>query len=56
MEPQRDIKLEDVDLALPEFWMAPLEEREGAFLTLREQDPIHFTEESPRLPLPLPSS
>ena len=28
-------KLEDIDLSDLEFWMAPIEDREGAFLTLR---------------------
>ena len=45
MQPRRTWKLEEVDLSSPEFWIAPLEEREGGFATLREQDPIRFFEE-----------
>ncbi len=55
MEPRRTKTLEQIDLADPEFWMAPLEEREGAFATLREQDPIRFCQEfepPPDIPLP----
>jgi cytochrome P450 len=49
MQPRRTRKLEEIDLSLPEFWIAPVEEREGDFLTLREEDPIRFFEE-PELP------
>lgn len=42
MEPQRSLTLEQIDLSDTEFWVRPLAEREGAFLTLREQDPIRF--------------
>ncbi len=45
MKPIRTKSLEQIDLADPAFWMAPLEEREGAFATLREQDPIRFCQE-----------
>jgi cytochrome P450 len=49
------MKREDVDLSAPEFWVAPIEDREGAFLTLREEDPIPFCQEfepPPDFPLP----
>ena len=54
MEPRRRLSLEEIDLSSPEFWTAPLEEREGGFATLREQDPVRFFEE--RIPegVPLP--
>ena len=45
MEPQRSLTLEQIDLSDTEFWVRPLAEREGAFLTLREQDPIRFFKE-----------
>lgn len=45
MEPKQTLSLEDIDLSDMTFWTRPAEEREGAFLTLREQDPIRFFEE-----------
>ena len=45
MEPKRSLTLDEIDLSDFEFWSRPLEEREGAFLTLREEDPIRFFEE-----------
>jgi cytochrome P450 len=49
------MKLEEIELSQPEFWVAPIEEREGAFATLREEDPIRFFAEfdpPPDIPLP----
>jgi cytochrome P450 len=45
MEPKQSLALEEIDLSAMEFWTLPYEEREGAFLTLREEDPIRFFEE-----------
>ena len=45
MEPQRTLSLDEIDLSDPTFWARPLPEREGAFMTLREQDPIGFFDE-----------
>jgi cytochrome P450 len=45
MEPSRTLTVDQIDLSDFEFWTRPYEEREGAFLTLREQDPIRFFEE-----------
>lgn len=45
MEPKQTLSLEDIDLSDMTFWTRSAEEREGAFLTLREQDPIRFFEE-----------
>ena len=42
MEPKRSLALEEIDLSDPLFWLRPTDEREGAFLTLREEDPIRF--------------
>ena len=55
MQPRRTLKLEEIELSQPDFWIRPLEEREGAFATLREEDPIRFFEElemPPEMPLP----
>ncbi len=45
MQPNRSLPLDEIDLSDVEFWARPLDEREGAFLTLREEDPIRFFEE-----------
>ena len=45
MEPSRRLALDEIDLSDFEFWTRPYEEREAAFLTLREEDPIRFFEE-----------
>src|SRR5579885_1796961 len=45
MEPRRTLSLDEIDLSALDFWTRPIAEREGAFLTLREQDPIRFFEE-----------
>jgi cytochrome P450 len=42
MQPSQTLALDDIDLSDPLFWARSREEREGAFLTLREQDPIRF--------------
>ncbi len=55
MKPVRSLKLEQIELSDPEFWTAPLEEREGAFATLREEAPLRFFKEwemPPEFPLP----
>ena len=45
MRPDQTLALADIDLSDLEFWTRPPAEREGAFLTLREEDPIRFFEE-----------
>lgn len=45
MEPLQSLALAEIDLSDVEFWLRPPPEREGAFLTLREEDPIRFFEE-----------
>ena len=42
MQPSQVLSLDQIDLSDPLFWARPVAEREGAFLTLREQDPIRF--------------
>ena len=45
MTPRETVALDVLDLASPEFWSLPIEEREGAFQMLRRDDPIrHFKE------------
>ncbi len=45
MEPRTVLAVDDIDLSDLEFWKRPIEEREGAFLTLREERPVSFHEE-----------
>jgi cytochrome P450 len=54
MKPVRSLALEEIDLSSLEFWLLPEEEREGAFATLRAEDPIRFFEEIdiPEVPIP----
>jgi len=55
VKPVHRWKLEEIDLSSPEFWLAPVEEREGGFATLRAEDPIRFFEEwemPPSVPIP----
>jgi cytochrome P450 len=42
MEPVRSLAVADIDLSDMEFWVRPPAEREGAFLTLREERPTAF--------------
>ena len=42
MEPKQIESVDEINLSNPEFWARPLEEREGAFKTLREQRPLPF--------------
>ena len=55
LEPKLPASAADVDLSQIEFWMLPIEEREGAFALLRRERPVSFHEEfdpPPELPLP----
>ena len=45
MEPKQIEAVDEIDLSDLEFWARPLEEREGAFKTLREERPLAFFEE-----------
>ncbi len=45
MEPRCDLSADEIDLSDLEFWMRPLEEREGAFATLRRERPVSFHQE-----------
>mgnify|MGYP002624265543 CR=1 FL=1 len=42
MQPRHSLRLDQIDLSDLEFWRLPLEEREGAFATLRREDPVRF--------------
>ena len=46
------VPLGDIDLSTPEFWLADREFREGAFRTLREDEPVKFFEEMEFAPFP----
>jgi len=41
----RALGVDEIDLSDLEFWKRPIEEREGAFATLREERPVSFHEE-----------
>lgn len=45
MIPQAVIDVDDIRLGDMEFWARPVEEREGAFATLRAERPVAFMEE-----------
>ncbi len=55
MQPKKSLTLEQIDLSDIEFWSLPPEEREGAFQTLREEDPIRFFAEMSLEELGLPT-
>src|SRR5215475_3926144 len=51
MHPQAVLVVDEIQLGHPDFWKRPLEEREGAFCTLRDERPVTFHAElDPRLP------
>ncbi len=45
MKPRQVMGVDEIDLSDLAFWKRPIEEREGAFLTLREHRPVSFHEE-----------
>ena len=45
MQIRKTLSVDEIDLSSLDFWTLPLEEREGAFSTLRQENPIPFTEE-----------
>ena len=49
MKPRQVLSLEEINLSALDFWQRPLEEREGAFKTLRDEDPIRYFHE-PEVP------
>jgi methyl-branched lipid omega-hydroxylase len=49
MQPRQVLSLEEINLSDIEFWQRPWEEREGAFLTLRQERPLAFFKE-PEIP------
>jgi cytochrome P450 len=50
MQPRSTLGVDEIQLGDVDFWTLPLEEREGAFATLRRERPISFYEE-PEVPL-----
>ena len=54
MEPKRSLTYDQIDLSAMEFWQLPIEEREGAFVTLRESGKLPFYKERVPENIPLP--
>jgi len=54
MEIARVLGVDEIDLSHSSFWLRPLEEREGAFATLRAERPVPWTAELPIPGLNLP--
>ncbi len=54
MEIKKVLSVDEIELSDPTFWARPLEEREGAFATLRAENPVPFMKEQdiPDIPLP----
>jgi cytochrome P450 len=55
MMPRLPDSVDDIRLDTLEFWVAPAEEREGAFALLRRERPMSFHQEfepPPEVPLP----
>jgi cytochrome P450 len=51
MQSRSVLSVDEIRLGDPAFWKRPIEEREGAFLTLRRERPVSFHEElDPRMP------
>jgi cytochrome P450 len=50
VEPKRVLSVDEIQLSDRAFWLRPLDEREGAFATLRAERPISFHEE-PVIPI-----
>ena len=51
MKPNPVLAVDEIRLGEPSFWTRPIEEREGAFQTLRRERPVSFHAElDPRLP------
>jgi len=56
VEPRAVLSLDEIDLSDLGFWLRPWDEREGAFQTLRRENPRAFFEEPTDIdsPIPLP--
>ena len=54
MEIRQVLGVDEIDLTPMEFWLRPIEEREGAFATLRAERPVPFFEDPDVGDLPLP--
>ncbi|MBI2962192.1 MAG: cytochrome P450 [Deltaproteobacteria bacterium] len=51
MQPRSVLAVDEIQLGQPDFWKRPIEEREGAFRTLRDERPVSFHAEiDPRVP------
>jgi cytochrome P450 len=54
VEPRSVLSVDEIALGEPAFWVRPLEEREGAFATLRRERPVSFHQEPWLETLPFP--
>jgi cytochrome P450 len=54
MQPRSVLSVDEIKLSEQPFWLRPLQEREGAFATLRAERPISFHEEPYLEGLPFP--
>jgi len=54
MQPRTTLSVDEIRLSDQAFWLRPLDEREGAFATLRAERPISFHEEPYLEGLPFP--
>ncbi|MFI5398962.1 MAG: cytochrome P450 [Candidatus Binatia bacterium] len=54
MKPRPVLSVDEINLSDQAFWLRPIEEREGAFATLRAERPISFHEEPYIEGLPFP--
>lgn len=52
MQPREVLSVDEIQLSDPLFWQRPMEEREGAFATLRRERPVSFHEEPDVVILP----
>ncbi len=54
MEIKKVLSADEIDLSDPNFWLRSIEEREGAFATLRAEKPVPFFKERdvPGIPIP----
>ena len=55
MIPKETLSVDEIALGHFDFWLRPVEEREGAFATLRREQPVSFHEEPeppPEIPIP----
>lgn len=55
MEIRQTLSVDEIDLSARAFWLRPIEEREGAFATLRAECPVHWDVEYAMEGSPIPA-